>query len=103
MTTQELKKQNREKWMMSHGITTTDYMDELIDLVWNEAYNLGYKKGKSYRDAIEGSIPQSMIDQQVVLAEAEAYKKGYIDGGIAEIEAEPFYTKDNNGVIRITK
>ena len=68
MTTQELKKQNREKWMMSHGITTTDYMDELIDLVWKEGY-----------------------------------KKGYIDGNLAEIEAEPFYTKDNNGVIHFTK
>jgi hypothetical protein len=54
--------------MKSHGITTTDYMDELIDLVWKEGY-----------------------------------KKGYIDGGIADDNAEPFYTKDNNGVIHLTK
>jgi hypothetical protein len=33
----------------------------------------------------------------------EAYKKGYIDGRIADDDAEPFYTKDNNGVIHITK
>jgi hypothetical protein len=53
-----------------------------------KAFAKGYEKGKSYRDAIEGSIPQSMIDQQVVLAESEAYKKGYIDGSLESRKQE---------------
>jgi hypothetical protein len=64
-----------------------DVVEEVQKEERAKAFAKGYEKGKSYRDAIEGSIPQSMIDQQVVLAESEAYKKGYIDGGIAEIKA----------------
>jgi hypothetical protein len=32
----------------------------------------------------------------------EAYKKGYSDGRSANDDAEPFYTKDNDGVIHLT-
>ncbi len=53
---------------------------EKVEQIRMEAYNLGYQKGKAYRDAIEGSIPQSMIDQQVVLAEQEGYNAGLADG-----------------------
>jgi hypothetical protein len=47
-----------------------------------EAKREAYSKGKAYRDAIEGSIPQSMIDQHVTLAKAEerAFILNVLDG-----------------------
>jgi hypothetical protein len=96
MTTQELKKQNREKWMMSRGITTTDYMDELIDLVWKEALE-EMREWVKNRQVLGHTSNFDSIGQ--VLSDILAH----IDRGTAEIEAEPFYTKDNNGVIHFTK
>jgi hypothetical protein len=42
----ELKKNNHENWTRSSGITTTDYMDRLIEQVWQEAYLQGRAQAK---------------------------------------------------------
>jgi len=100
MNTQELKKQNLEKGMMSHGITTTDYMDEFIDLVWNEARRECLEEMREWvknRQVLGHTSNFDSIGQ--VLSDILAH----IDRGTAEIEAEPFYSKDNNGVIHLTK
>jgi hypothetical protein len=46
MTIDEIKKNNRENWTRSSGITTTDYMDILIEQVWQEAYLQGQAQAK---------------------------------------------------------
>jgi len=67
----EIKKNNRENWLHSSGITDTDYMDKLIEQVWQEAY----LQGKVYRDGVERAIEQSIIDQNVTVAIAKTYDK----------------------------
>jgi hypothetical protein len=69
------------------NIDTTEFVKRIGDAV-NEARNEGFTKAKAYRDAIEGSIPQSMIDQHVILAEAKGYTRGY-NAGLADGTGKP--------------
>jgi hypothetical protein len=85
---EEAYKRGRLAEIEANATADITIAQDKAEQIREEAYNLGYKKGKSYRDAIEGSIPQSMIDQQVVLAEAEGYKKGY-NAGLADGTDKP--------------
>jgi hypothetical protein len=76
----EKVEQIREEAYDRGAMEATTVANEVIQKAREEAKREAYAKGKAYRDAIEGSIPQSMIDQHVILAEAKGYTKGLADG-----------------------
>jgi hypothetical protein len=76
-------------------MTTTQTVDKIIHA--HHRHNLGKIDYRVLYVNIEDAVEEARRE-----AYAQGYEDGYKRGQLAENDAEPFYTKDNDGVIHIT-
>jgi len=84
-------------------------IDRTLTEVAEKAEATGYQKAfdtipnPNYSQEYVDELVQKARDEERPKAYAQGYEDGYQRGQLAENEAEPFYSKDNDGVIHIIK